>query len=126
VSDEISARDRLLVLALLGAAMVLACLVVFAGTIGSRRDFGRRRALGATRGQLTLLVMAAMFWPALLGAAAGVLARWAYLGSQLGHVADPRIPTAVGVLVVLGLTAISALPAIHAATRDPLRVLRVP
>lgn len=126
VTDEVVRRDRQLVLLLLAAAMVLACLVVSAGTIGSRRDFGRRRALGASRGQLALLVMAATLWPALLGAAVGVLAGWAYIGSQLGHLADPQFPVAVGVLAVLGVTAISGLPAVHAATRDPLRVLRVP
>lgn len=126
VSDEIVRRDRQLVLVLLGAAMILACFVVFAGAIAGRRDFGRRRALGATRGQLTMLVMLGTLWPALAGAAAGVLAGWAYLGSQLGRVADPRFPVAVGVLVVLALTLASALPAAYAATRDPLRVLRVP
>lgn len=126
VGDEISRRDRLLVLVLLGAAMILACLVVFAGAIGGRRDFGRRRALGATQGQLTLLVMLGTLWPALAGVTAGTLSGWAYLGSQLGHAADPRFPVAVGVLVVLALTVVSALPAAYAATRDPLRVLRVP
>ena len=126
VRDEVGRRDRLLVLVLLAAAMVLACVVVFAGTVAGRRDFGRRRALGATRGQLTLLVMLGTLWPSLGGAALGVLAGWAYLGSQLGRLADPRFPVAVGILIILALTLVSALPAAWAATRDPLRVLRVP
>lgn len=126
VNDEIVRSARRLVTVVLVAGMIMACIVVFSGTVGSRRDFGRRRALGATRGQLTLLVMAATLWPTLAGALAGTFAGWAYVGLQLSRPADPRFPVAVGVLTVIGLTAASALPALHAATRDPLRVLRVP
>lgn len=126
VRDEVARRDRTLVLILLAVAMVLAGLVVFAGTLGGRRDFGRRRALGATRGQLTMLVMLGTLWPALLGASAGTIAGWAYLGSQLGRAPDPSFPLSVGILAILAVVAASALPAVFAASRDPLRVLRVP
>lgn len=126
VQDEVARRDRLLVLASLGVAMALACAVVFAGTVAGRRDFGRRRALGATQPQLTLLVMLATLWPALIGAVIGSAAGWSYLGSRLGHLADPDFPVSLGVLAVLALVAASALPAAIAATRDPLSVLRVP
>jgi putative ABC transport system permease protein len=126
VRDEVARRDRLLVVAIMLVAMALACVVVFTGTIGQRRDFGRRRALGATRVQLTTLVMAGTLWPAIIGAVPGCLVGWVYLGAQLGRPADPQFPLAVGVLVALALTLASALPAAHAATRDPLRVLRVP
>ncbi len=126
VRDEVTRRDRTLVLAVLGVAMSLACVVVFAGTVAGRRDFGRRRALGATRGQLTLLVMLGTLWPALLGAAIGTATGWAYIGSSLGHLADWRFPLSIGILSVITLVVASALPASFAATRDPLRVLRVP
>lgn len=126
VRNEVTRRDRTLVLALLGVAMLVAAVVVFAGTVAGRRDFGRRRALGATQGQLTLLVMLGTLWPALIGAALGTAAGWLYLGSRLGHLPDWRFPLSIGILAVLSLVAASALPAAVAATRDPLRVLRVP
>ncbi len=126
VRDEVARRDRTLVLAILGAAMALASVVVFAGTIAARRDFGRRRALGATRSQLTVLVMLGTLWPAVLGASIGAVIGWGYLGSRLGHIPDWRFPVAVWILVTLALVAASAVPAAVAATRDPLRVLRVP
>jgi len=126
IRNEVGRRDRLLVLVLMGAAMLAAAAVVSVGTLSTRRDFGRRRALGATRGQLTMLVMLTTFWPSVAGAAAGVLGGWAYLTSQLGHAADPEFPAAIGVLVVLALVVASIVPAAHAATRDPLRVLRMP
>ena len=126
VLDEVRRRDRALALALLGAAMVLGCAVVFAGTVAGRRDFGRRRALGATRAQLTALVVLATLWPALAGTAAGAIAGFVYLGSRLGHPPDWQYPVAIAILTTLALLVASALPAAMAATRDPLRVLRVP
>jgi putative ABC transport system permease protein len=126
IRDEVARRDRVLVLALMVSAMGLACVVVFAGTVAGRRDHGRRRALGATRAQLIALVMAATIWPACSGAALGCLAGLAYLDAQVGHLVDPTFAAAVGVLTVLAFTLASALPAVHASTRDPLRVLRVP
>ncbi len=126
VRDEVTRRDRTLVLALLGVATALACVVVFAGTIAERRDFGRRRALGATRTQLALLVMLGTLWPAMLGAVLGATAGWLFLGSRLGHPPDWRFPLSVGILTVISLVLASALPAAVAATRDPLRILRVP
>lgn len=126
VRDEVSRRDRVVVLALLGVAMALVSMVVFAGTVAARRDFGRRRALGATRGQLTVLVMLGTLWPALVGSLMGTAAGWLYLGSRLGYLPDWQFPLAVGTLAVLTIVIASALPAAVAATRDPLRVLRVP
>jgi putative ABC transport system permease protein len=126
VQDEVASRDRQLVLLLLGAAMTIACLVVFAGSIAGRRDFGRRRALGATQLQLTMLVILSTAWPALVGASLGAVLGWVYLGAKLGHVADWQFPASVAVLVVIAMMAASAVPAAFAATRDPLRVLRAP
>lgn len=126
VQDEVSRRDRVVVLALLGVAMVFVSVVIFAGTVAARRDFGRRRALGATRGQLTVLVMLGTLWPALVGASIGTAAGWLYLGSRLGYLPDGRFPLAVGILAVFALVSASALPAAVAATRDPLHVLRMP
>ncbi|MBI2762431.1 MAG: hypothetical protein HYX54_01555 [Chloroflexi bacterium] len=126
VKDEVARRDRTLVLAILAVAMALAGVVIFAGTVGARRDFGRRRALGATQGQLTVLVVLGTLWPALGGTAVGTILGWGYVGTRVGYLPDWRFPLAVGILTVLVLVAASALPAAVAATRDPLRVIRVP
>jgi putative ABC transport system permease protein len=126
VADEVARRDREMVVVILAAATALASIVVFTGTIASRRDFGRRRALGASQRQLTILVMLTTLWPALLGAALGTAAGTAYLASTLGYWPGPAFPLSVGVLMVIALVGSSAPPAAIAATRDPLRVLRVP
>jgi putative ABC transport system permease protein len=126
VADEVATRDRQMVIVILAAATALACIVVFTGTIAGRRDFGRRRALGASQRQLTILVMLTTLWPSLIGAVLGTAVGSAYLGSLLGHTPDWRFPVSVGVLTVIALVCSSAPPAAVAATRDPLRVLRVP
>ncbi len=126
VRDEVTSRDRQLVVLLLAVAMGVACLVVFAGTVAARRDFGRRRALGATRAQLTVLVMLTTLWPAVVGVLVGAAAGWLYVASRLGGAPTASFPVAVAVLTVLALVTASAIPAAVAATRDPLQVLRTP
>jgi putative ABC transport system permease protein len=126
VQDEVTQRDRFLILALLGAAMLMACAVIFAMTLVARKDFGRRRALGATRVQLALLVLLSALWPSLVGSALGVALGYSYVDSELGYLADWPFPLSVGVLTVAGLALATTIPAVIAATRDPLRVLRVP
>lgn len=126
VRDEVASRDRMLIVVLLAVTTLVAGVVIFAGTISSRRDFGRRRALGATQPQLVCLVVASTVLPAMVGALLGAVVGWLYLSSRLGHLADPQFSLSVAVLTVLSLAASSAAPAAVAATRDPLKVLRVP
>jgi putative ABC transport system permease protein len=126
VRGEVIRRDRLLLVAVLLATSAISAFVVFAGTLAGRRDFGRRRALGATRGQLVELVMLGTLWPSLLGALIGVVVGWSYLGSRIGSLPDPTFPLSVGVLAVLAICFASAVPAVIASTRDPLQVIRVP
>lgn len=126
VADEVARQSRGLVVALLGGSMALAGTVVLAGTLAGRRDFGRRRALGASRRQLTILVTLSTLWPALIGSSLGAGVGWVYLSSQLGQAASWEFPVAIGILTAQALSVASTLPAAHAATRDPLQVLRVP
>lgn len=126
VQDEVARRDRMLVVGLLSLAAVMAGTVVFTWTLSARRDFGRRRALGASRSQLVVLVVAATALPALAGALLGSLAGWVYLSAQVGGASNPTFALAVGVLSVLACCGAAVPPAVLSATRDPLRVLRVP
>lgn len=126
VRDQVAASGRLLVLVILAATVRLAGVVVLFGVLAARRDLGRRRALGATRAQLTVLVILQTLWPALVGAGFGAAAGWRYASLKAGHPIDWQFAASVGILTVLALGAAAALPALVAATRDPLRVLRVP
>jgi putative ABC transport system permease protein len=91
-----------------------------------RRDFGRRRALGASRGALILLVVCQVLLPTIPGAV---------IGSVIGNAIAIR---RVGVGVPIGFLGLSvatnayaalvaSLPAaVVAGFRDPVRVLRQP
>lgn len=126
VREGLDERDRAVVLAVLVGGTVMASAVVFAGTLGNQRDYGRRRALGATRPQLTLLIGLATLIPLCVGSLAGGLASGIWLISTIASSASWEFPTAIAILAVILPTAASVIPAAIAAGRDPVSILRVP
>lgn len=126
VQGELGMYGRRLVLMVLGAGLVLVALTVYGSVTSRRRDFGRRRALGAGRSTIAALVTLQAFITALVGAVIGAGAGSAIVWRLTGDLPDWAFVLAVSVLAVLS-TVIAALPpAVVAALRDPVRVLRVP
>jgi len=126
VRGELGIWGRNLVTVVLGAGLVLTALNVFGAVTARRRDFGRRRALGASRTDVLLLVTAQTVATAVAGAALGVAAGMAVVLQLIGTSPQFEFGAAIAVLAVIA-TAIAALPpAIVAAYRDPVRILRVP
>lgn len=126
ISGELTAQSRAIVLGVLAAAAAATLVVVWSIALMRRRDFGRRRALGATRAMIVALILGQTLLVATVGALLGALAGLGWLLTR-----DQPIPTsAYTIAVVTGLvlvtTAASALPAAWAARRDPLTELRVP
>lgn len=126
VRGELGGVSRVVVLQALAAGLVLGAITIFAGVQARRRDFGRRRALGATRGQLAALVVLQMLLVAIPGAA---------VGAVVGAVAAHRLaetwpgwsyPLAVAVLTVVAVAVAALPPAVVAAYRDPVEAIRVP
>lgn len=105
-----------------GGALVVAA-VVLASAQSRRRDLGRRRALGASKGMVVALLMAQTAVAAVGGALAAV---------GVGIAASPwlrvdyAVTVAVAVLTAVTAVLASAPPAMLAAARDPVRVLRTP
>lgn len=94
-----------------------------------RREFGIRTALGASRGQVGMLVLRSAAWVTLAGAAIGTAGAWvlarAVASLQYGvAITDPS--TWAGVLGLVTLTAVAASwrPARHAMRADPMLLLR--
>lgn len=106
--------------------MAVVGIVVFAGVGLRQRDFGRRRALGASRGTLFGLVLAQTLLPALAGLAAGAGAGTLIVVRLAGSPPAGDLVAAFAVLDVLAVAAAAAVPALVAAFRDPVRALRVP
>lgn len=126
VAGELGRFGRDLVVQALAAALVVVLVVTYGATATRRRDFGRRRALGATRGSIAALVMLQQAATALVGVAVG-LGVGALMSVQLtGSGPDLEFASAVAVLTVLVAVAAAVVPALIAATRDPVSILRVP
>lgn len=126
VRGEFAGYGRGILTQALASGLALMIVAVLAGVNARRRDFGRRRALGASRGQLFGIVIAQSLWSSVpgvvVGAAVGSLAvRW-LAGTWPGW----QFPVAVALLTTMSAAAAAAVPAAVAAWRDPVSALRVP
>lgn len=126
VSDNLADAARGQLQLSLGAAVALQAITMTGAVSQRRRDFGRRRSLGASRSAVVVLVLAQTVLPAALGAALGAVAG----GFIVQHLTNalPPLGFTVGVatLAVLSAAAAAIPPALLAALRDPVRILRVP
>jgi len=126
VSGQIGVLGRELAFSAIIIGLLLISLTVTMSLLNRRRDFGRRRALGATRSALLALTLMEAAIPigvgALVGTAAGIVAAVALTGET------PPVEFCVGGLVlVLVVGVVAAAPStLAAAWRDPVRTLRVP
>ena len=123
LAGEVGANSRRLMLLALGAGLVFTSLTHWGAVAARRRDFGRQRALGASRGDLAILVLAHVLTSTmiglLLGSAVGLVVVWLLAGALPG----PGFVIGVNVLVLL-----AALDRVRptgdlAARRDPVRIL---
>lgn len=115
---------------LVAAILVIGFILVATAWVGlvilKRRDFGRRRALGASQIFIALLILVQVFMSGFVGATLGsIVAALSLLVSG-----DPLPPAsyfvAIAILSLLVSLASACFPALVAARRDPLRELRVP
>lgn len=126
VQGQLGSFGRNLVLVVFALTAVLAAAILYGLVMLRRKDFGRRRALGASQGLIVGLLLTQMAVLSTIGALIGSIA--AAVGLQLSG--DP-LPgwdffVAVAILaIVTGLVA-ALIPALAAARRDPLKELRVP
>lgn len=126
VRGELGSYGRGLVLAILGGAAVLVAVNNLALVTLRRKDFGRRRALGATRALIVALLLSQVALLALLGVALGVVAGLVGLVTAGHPVPGASFTVAVAVAAVLTATLAASVPAVIASRRDPLHELRVP
>lgn len=126
ISGELTRRNRSLILSTFAASSAATALTVLGYVTTRRRDFGRRRALGATRLMIVLLVQAHLVLTALTGAALGLLVSLTWTSMAQQPAPSPTFAAAVA-LAATAIAALAALPPLaFAATRDPVRELRVP
>lgn len=126
VAGELGRYSRELVLTAMGVGLILVAVVVFGAVTLRRQDFGRRRALGATRATIAMLIgvqtVLVGIGGTVLGIASGIIIVWRLTGS----LPEPGFTIAVAILALLTTVFAALPPALLAAYRDPVRVLRVP
>ena len=126
VQGELGRFGRNLVTLILAAGLVLTALNVYGAVSSRRRDFGRRRALGASRPTIVALVAFQTGFAAVLGALLGAIASGFAVVRLTGQPPDVRFTIAIVILAILVAVIAAIPPAVVAAFRDPVRVLRVP
>lgn len=126
IQSQLGSSSRSLVLGLIVITALLVTIVLYGLVIMRRKDFGRRRALGATRGYIITLLVVHTTLLALLGIGVGLLAATA-LALGLGDPLPGITFTAAVSILALAAAVLAALaPAIAASRREPIRELRIP
>lgn len=126
ISGSLDAASRVALAASLAGSMVMVFVTFLALTMIRRRDFGRRRALGASRG---FIIGHLELQALILGGVGGAVG--AGVGVAVLDVKGAPLPSFQYLVAVVVMASIAALfggllPAVLAANRDPLSELRTP
>ena len=126
LSGALGESSRQLMATVLVVGLLLVTLTTAAGVAGRRRDLGRQRALGASRSAIVALVVLQSAVAGAAGAVAGTAAGTLLVLQTSGRVLPWGF--AAGVVVLSGVVGVvgAVPPAVLAARRDPVRILRVP
>jgi ABC-type antimicrobial peptide transport system permease subunit len=108
---------------LVSSALLIAA-ILYGAVEERRREFGLRRSQGATRSTIGALVVAEASLLAVAGTTAGAVAASIAVAVPTATLPDPTLTFAIGALVTLSAVAGSIPPALSAALREPLYVLR--
>jgi putative ABC transport system permease protein len=126
VSGSLGAGARQLMAGVLGAGVVLIGVTMLGAVSARRRDFGRQRALGASRSAIVVLVLVQSGLAAGCGAVVGTAGGLVAVRLTTGELPSWSFAGGLAALTVLVALVGSVPPALAAAWRDPVRVLRVP
>lgn len=126
VKGELTRNNYVSVLISLGVAAALAMTLVWAVVLLKRRDFGRRRALGASRRIIIGLVTGQMLLIATVGSISGTVIGVLALAFLKAPYPTIRFSLALIIAMTVLSTLASIVPALWAGNRDPLTELRVP
>ena len=124
LAAEVGSLNSAVLLGSLISSVLLIAAILYGAVEERRREFGLRRSQGATRSTIGTLVVMEASLLALTGTAAGAVAGSIAVAVQTGVVPDPNLTLAIGALVTLSAVVGSIPPALSAALREPLYVLR--
>ena len=126
VQGQLGEFSRGLVLAILSLTGTLVAILLHGLVMMRRRDYGRRRALGAPRALIMALVLTRTGLLATGGVVLGTAVAFTELQVTGSAVPGLAFTAALGVLAVITALAAAVIPAFLASRREPIRELRVP
>jgi putative ABC transport system permease protein len=126
VSGQLGSSSRQLMAGILGVGAIVVLITMLSLVSAKRRDFGRRRALGASRSAIVVLVLTQAGLAALAGAVVGMIAGVIAVRVLAGSLPSTSFMAGLAALTVLAALVGSVPPAVIAARRDPVRILRIP
>lgn len=126
VSAQLNGFSQTIVVGVVAITVLLVGAMLAGFMLIRRKDFGRRRALGASRGLILALVLTQTGLLAAVGALLGCVGSAVVLISSNDPLPSAIYFTGVLVLAVAAGVLAALLPAIGAASRDPIKELRVP
>lgn len=126
IEGQLGSFSRGLVLALLGVTGMLVAILLYGLVMMRRKDFGRRRALGATRGLIIGLLLLQTGMLAMLGILLGTAVSMALLLASGDPWPGFAFTAALGILTLIAALLAALVPATIASRREPIRELRVP
>jgi len=126
VQGQLGSYGRGLVVAIFTLTATLVAAILYSLVMMRRKDFGRRRALGATRALIVQLLLVQMAALSAVGVIVGSIASAIALALAGDPLPSVEFFAAVAILAMAVGLAAALLPAVAASRRDPLRELRVP
>lgn len=126
VGEQLASFSRGLILALLGLMGGLLAAILFGLVLLRRKDFGRRRALGASRAFIATMLVVQTACTSVVGTALGLGSAVGVLTVSGDPLPGPAFMLALCVLTVATASVAALVPGYAASRRDPLVELRVP
>lgn len=126
VSGQLGRFSRDVVVLVLAVGLLMSAIATFGAVALRRQDFGRRRALGARRADIVILILLQTSVGALIGAVVGCGLGLVIVRGVAGALPTMSFVLAVAVLGTLATLAAALPPAVLAAFREPVSVLRTP
>jgi putative ABC transport system permease protein len=126
IASDMKAGTRDLMVLTLGVGLILVAVTMVAGCATRRRDFGRLRALGATRSTILAMVEVQALFAGLLGVGLGMTVGLTALALSTTVPIPWSFAAGVGILALEAALVAAMVPAMIAGFSDPVRILRVP
>lgn len=126
IEGQLGSFARGLVLVMLALTGTLVAVILYGLVMMRRKDFGRRRALGATRAVIISLLLIQTALLALTGVVFGSAIAAIILLASSDPLPGLDFFSAVGILAVTTALLAALAPAIAASRREPIKELRVP